>query len=271
MQLVISHTRNKNYLSTMDELKLLRGVFMAACPEQSGTENTRNRDKRVQLFSVTNDPYIEWEFVRIEEDKARCICGMPAKKGRSVVLRHAFSSTAIYVGSHCIKYFPRVDSSLLDNTTDGYSREDGFVVDDDNTTSSDSDSDPDEDDNSEHDEHDEHDDCRKQQSVPVSRVYNFRRRPRRFLKYEDEDEDKDEDEDNLQPANKKLRRLVPKSTNTTDEQDQASRTQSACQDFFLRPKHTVIEERVFLGYLKSLYPTPPTPRQGTNSSNYLTN
>jgi len=116
-------------------LELINGVFTAAWETRGGLENVHNRNNRLRTLCHGETMYDEWEFESVENDKAvLCICGMPAKPGRSVILKNISTKLRAYIGSSCLKQFPNVDPSVFDYTSDGYSREDQFIVDDDEET-----------------------------------------------------------------------------------------------------------------------------------------
>lgn len=205
----------------MDELKLVDGVFSAAFPTWGGAANRVNREHRLGVLTNNQDMYEEWELVRLENEKAvSCICGMPAKPGRSVILKSKNTMICIYIGSQCVRYFPNVDIDLLWETKDGYSREDGFVTDD--------------------EEEEENDDevVGKVKRTRASDRPNLR--PRRHVKYADSSSSDDESVETL--PRRKLQRV---------DNDVAVLVFEACKDYFSRPTHTGTEQSVFLGYLKS--------------------
>jgi len=198
----------------MDSLCLVDGVYTAAFPTRGGA-NFENREQRLRLLTDEKNIYDEWELVRLEEHKAMlCICGMPAKPGRSVVLQSKYTKVAICIGSQCVSYFPHVDVDLLKETKDGYSREDGFVTDD-------------------NDDEEDESSPRKircvDEDAPVHRLRP--RRPVQYVLFSSDEDDDEEEEVQPPPADLVFR---------------------ACKDYFSRKVHTMIEQQVFLGYLKSI-------------------
>jgi len=116
----------------MEGLKLLNGVFTAAYETRGGIQNVVNREERLGLLTDEADVYDEWVLDCLETElSVRCICGMQAHVNCSVILKSVKSDVRIYVGSTCLENFPRVGTSVLNETLDGYSREDNFVIDDD--------------------------------------------------------------------------------------------------------------------------------------------
>lgn len=252
----------------MNELELFNGVFIAKEDTFGGKENAENRNRRLQLLTKNINVYEEWEFIMVEnEHETRCICGMPAKKSRSVILKSIFTNLCIYVGSTCIKQFPNVDESILNHTLDGYSREDDFVVDDNNESNDDFSTDYPITDNEDTDiidppttfsqDYSDIDD----EDIPSSDSesdYQPSCSSQNYLNTDDEEVSSNYNENvknkkhtyNLRSRQKKRSTTIsPKITKPklflTHKQVIA-----ACTDYFSRNSHTEIEKEVFLGYLK---------------------
>ena len=149
----------------MEGLKLLNGVFTAAYETWGGIQNVVNREERLGLLTDEADVYDEWVLDCLETElSVRCICGMQAQVNRSVILKSVKSDVRIYVGSTCLENFPRVGTSVLNETLDGYSREDNFVIDDASDVTTEM---------SESEEEDE----KAADNVPTTTKYNLRKRP----------------------------------------------------------------------------------------------
>lgn len=211
---------------------------MAGKDTRGGKQNVRNLIRRLKILSANEkNVFEEWTFVKVETARSvRCLCGMPAATGRVLILQSNLNFVRIYIGSTCAKRFPGVDLSILNETADGYSREDSFVVDD---------------------------------SVSESSYESDEGYPPIFKKTEDsrDDLDSDSDSDMKSLPNTTQRQYNLRSSRIRQGRECAKKTISqkrhpcvspdmlfvVCHDFFLREKHTTVEKDVFLGYLKSLF------------------
>ena len=194
-------------------LELIDGIFTAAWETRGGHENVDNRNNRLRTLCHGETMYDEWEFESVVNDKAvYCICGMPAKPGRSVILKNISTKFRAYIGRSCLKQFHNVDPSVLAYTLDGYSREGQFIVDDDE----------------EDDEVEDEDDMLTSDSdSPSPAPYNLR-------------------------SKQSKKTVVKRPGKTLEKNNIQTQLYDACVDYFLRQNHTQTEQIVFMGYLRSL-------------------